>query len=123
MTLNDVQEKTLLIAEEDDDLCNCLALFFSDKFNVKIVKNSTSIQDDLHLADFLLIDASIVDNTGIEFLRSIKKTCPQTLVVIMQSIITKDSKEYAFYKNYSDAIVYKPCDVNHIFQVISQLTE
>ena len=123
MTLNDVQVKTLLIAEEDDDLCNCLALFFSDKFNVKIVKNSTSIQDDLHLADFLLIDADIVDNTGIEFLRSIKRSFPQIMIVIMQSIRTKDSKEYALYKNYSDAIVYKPCDVNNIFQIISQLTE
>ena len=122
MTINDVQVKTLLIAEEDDDLSNSLALFFSDKFNVKIIKNYTSIKDDLHSADFLLIDASIVDNTGIDFLRAIKKSFPQIPIVIMQSIITKNSKEHPLYKNYSDAIVYKPCDINHIFQTISQLT-
>ncbi len=118
---NNVYGKTLLIAEEDKDLSNSLALLFSGKLNVKVIDNYTTIGDDLASAFCLLIDVKIVNAFGIDFLRSIKKSYPNVLIIIMHGITSERNSKHDLYSQYADANVFKPFDADHISRIILQL--
>jgi DNA-binding NtrC family response regulator len=115
--------KNLLIAEKDEDLSRSLALLFSDTYNVTVVTDFSSIIQSLPNTDILLLDESIIDYTGVQYLQTIKNKAPYVLIITMHTVSPVNVAKYAQYKQYIDASVFKPFEPAHLYEVIAQLNK
>jgi CheY-like chemotaxis protein len=104
-----------------NDFPEYLALFFSEKFSVKVLTDTDSISTYLDSAYCLLIDVDFVNKTGFELLKSIKSSLPSIKIVVMYKASQKKHPEHSVYQHYSDASVLKPFDVQDIFNIIARI--
>ncbi len=113
--------KKILIVEEDRDLSNSLALFFSDKFTVKVLTDLAALNNHIESSCILLIDANYVHEGGYEVLKSIKSSIPDCTIVLMYRASSKKYPDHATYQQYADASVFKPFDAQEIYNIISRI--
>jgi len=111
----------MIIAERDYDLSDSLVLFFSNNFNVIAVRDVGEIKKHIGSTRILLIEANILERSGLCVLRDLKEAAPEVTIVVMGTAWTKNDKNEQFVKQYADTVIYKPFDASRVSRIISQL--
>ncbi|MFH2043672.1 MAG: response regulator [Pseudomonadota bacterium] len=105
-----VKPKRILVVDDDNALCNLLAIMLSElKFEVKSVNNAYDALDLFINEEFELVltDIQMPGMNGWELACNIKKTSPETPVILMTGMI-KDAVIEGMKNGHADSVLFKP---------------
>ncbi|MDI6605701.1 MAG: response regulator [Candidatus Omnitrophota bacterium] len=110
----------LLIVDDEGGFCNYLKDFFSLRghkvFTASNAKNALSLVEK-ESPEIVLLDVNMPDTNGLEVLRLIKKSSPQTKVIMVTVNDDEDTKEKARLFG-ADEFVKKPFTTDYLQDVV-----
>lgn len=104
--------RRMLIVEDEQDICQCLADFFTAKgFSVTSAFSGEEALDQLNAesVDVILLDILLPGISGMEVLRHAKVKHPRAIVVMVTSLDQLDLRQEA-HRCGATAYVTKPFD-------------
>lgn len=120
----DTSLPTLLIVEDNKDLCQLIKLQLEDKYNVHIANNGIEGLKKTHLyhPDIIVTDQMMPEMDGLEMLQSIRKDFPisHIPVIILTAKNDEDAKTKAITLG-ANAYITKPFSKEYLFARIDQL--
>jgi DNA-binding response OmpR family regulator len=107
--------RRMLIVEDERDICDCLAQFFTARgFSVISAFSGEEALEQLkaHPADVILLDILLPGLSGIEVLKRAKELHPRARVVMVTAL---DQQDLRFQANHYGAAAYvtKPFDFSN----------
>lgn len=99
---------TALIIDDDVDLCSLLKAVLTEAVEVVVyVHNLESSKDFIkeHQPDVIFLDNNLPDGQGINYIREIKATLPESLLIVISAMAA--SKKEAL-ENGADLFIEKP---------------
>lgn len=117
------QAKKVLLVEDEADMCLLLNIMLTgDEMEVDHVKSITAAREYLESQKpaVVLLDNRLPDGFGIDFISSIKKTHPETRVIMISG--TDGAAKDLALENGADAFLTKPFTKVHLYESVkSQL--
>jgi len=115
-------KKSILIVDDDVDLCKALNLELRKSYNIKNVVNAKSALKELSMEEFdlVIIDVQLPGMDGVELLDIIKKNYPQLRTIIFTAF--PDSHTFrSILKNKADDYLLKSGGPQPLINVIHNL--
>jgi two-component system OmpR family response regulator len=115
--------KKVLLVEDEADMCLLLNVMLTgDEMEVDHVKSITAAREylDMEKPAVVLLDNRLPDGLGIDFISSIKKSHPETRVIMISG--TDGAAKDLAIENGADAFLVKPFTKMHLYESVkSQL--
>jgi two-component system OmpR family response regulator len=115
--------KKVLLVEDEADMCLLLNIMLTgDEMEVDHVKSLTAAREylDIEKPAVVLLDNRLPDGLGIDFIGSIKKSHPETRVIMISG--TDGAAKDVALENGADAFLVKPFSKVHLYESVkSQL--
>ncbi|MFC1493494.1 response regulator [candidate division KSB1 bacterium] len=113
------QEKKLsiLIAESDPDLLNCLKLYLNENYSVTSFQKREDIVRHSPAAEFLLLDSRLVLYYGMNFLKEIKSASRGIHIVIMGDLQPNNINDRKIFEKTVTRVIHKPFQPEEIDSV------
>ncbi len=120
----DASLPTLLLVEDNKDLCNLIRLQLEDKFNIHIANNGVEGLKKVHLyhPDIVVTDQMMAEMDGLEMLQRIRKDFQISHIPVI--ILTAKSDEAAKTRAISlgaNAYITKPFSKEYLLARVEQL--
>jgi DNA-binding NtrC family response regulator len=118
--------KSILIVDDDVDICNTLKDIFADKGYHAEVSNDKS--EAVKMAKTRTYDAALIDiildkvDGGVHVIKELKKIRPNTLFFVMTAYTREDLIVEAF-KSGALKLFKKPFDIEEVLTVIAEEVE
>lgn len=119
-----MQKKTIYILEDSEDIQDILTIVFEDQgYEVKVFSSVGQFKKDALkiLPDVFLLDVSLPDGNGLKVcseLQSAINTSTIPIVIMTANAQMEKMKEQC----NADFFISKPFDINHLGNIVSQLT-
>ena len=115
--------KKVLLVEDEADMCLLLNIMLTgDEMEVDHVKSITAAREylDIEKPAVVLLDNRLPDGLGIDFISSIKKSHPETRIIMISG--TDGAAKDLAIENGADAFLVKPFSKVHLYESVkSQL--
>jgi len=115
--------KKVLLVEDEADMCLLLNIMLTgDEMEVDHVKSITAAREYLDTENpaVVLLDNRLPDGLGIDFISSIKKSHPETRIIMISG--TDGAAKDLAIENGADAFLVKPFTKVHLYESVkSQL--
>ena len=113
----------ILIFSTDSDFCRSLTMLFQSKYQVV---SATSIEELLTIVskegvDLLLIDSTKSDKDILLAVKNIKLTFSKLVIVLMYVYKYSDGEQEKQFRQYVDAILYKPVEASKLMDTMDDL--
>ena len=116
--------KKVLLVEDEADMCLLLNIMLTgEEMEVDHVKSITAAREylDTEKPAVVLLDNRLPDGLGIDFISSIKKSHPETRVIMISG--TDGAAKDLAIENGADAFLVKPFTKVHLYESVkSQLS-
>jgi DNA-binding NtrC family response regulator len=115
-SININKPKRILIVDDDDSIRDLVSIFLTAlKFDIKAVDNAYDAMDLFteKAFDLILTDIEMPGMDGLELALNIKKTSPETPVILITGM-DKAQIDEAMKKGLADSVLYKPFDLKHL---------
>ncbi|MFC1564018.1 response regulator [candidate division KSB1 bacterium] len=109
---------SILIAENDQDLLNCLRRYFKDNYRVTTFFQREDIIRHAPSAHFLLLESRLVMIYGFNFLEQIIKAAEDIAIIIMGDIRPGSEEERSILTNTVTKVLSKPFEPKEIESII-----
>ncbi|RYG25692.1 MAG: response regulator, partial [Chitinophagaceae bacterium] len=109
--------KKVLLVEDEADMCLLLNIMLTgDEMEVDHVKSITAAREylDAEKPAVVLLDNRLPDGLGIDFISSIKKSHPETRVIMISG--TDGAAKDLAIENGADAFLVKPFTKVHLYE-------
>jgi DNA-binding NtrC family response regulator len=113
---------TVMIVEDDMDLCRLLERIVAKRCNVFVdhsIKDAESHLDTI-MPDIVLLDNNLPDGLGIGTIAEIREVCPEAKVVLMTADVSQGLREEAIRLG-AYSFIAKPFPMARIREIISTL--
>ena len=117
--------KKILVVDDEPSLRELLDIMLrKDGFAVAVAATRTAAVEELarHPVDLVITDLRLPDGDGLEVLRQVKSTSPETVVIVMTAFSSTQSAVAALKLGAHDYII-KPFDVDELRIVIRKALE
>ncbi len=114
--------QTLIMLEPDDDLAECVAGFFRDRYDVARVSSFDEVQEELSRQDNAMLFVNVDDclEEHVAMLEQLRKEYPQTRFVV--TYLSLPEKTWARrIRDSADILVRKPYGVVDVDRAIRKL--
>jgi len=111
--------KKVLLVEDEADMCLLLNIMLTgDEMEVDHVKSITAAREylDTEKPAVVLLDNRLPDGLGIDFISSIKKSHPDTRVIMISG--TDGAAKDVAIENGADAFLVKPFTKVHLYESV-----
>jgi len=117
--------KTVVIGDKDQEILNSLKLFLKEYYRIITVKDNFELMKKVkeEPVDLVLSDLKLFHIGSVSDIKEIKKLKPSIPLVLMY-VYFNDSREIELnLRNYVDAVIHKPFDVENVRILIDKLTK
>lgn len=123
--MEDKIQQKVLIFSRDSDFCRSLALLFQSMYEVYF---TTSINELLKFIEektinLLIVDSPVSDGTVYPSIRDARVQYPNLFIVLLYVYKFSNIDLEKKYRQYVDALFYKPVDINQLTNIINSLLE
>lgn len=123
--MEDKIQQKVLIFSSDSDFCRSLALLFQSMYEVYF---TTSINELLKFIEekninLLIVDSPVSDGTVYPSIRDARVQYPKLFIVLLYVYKFSNIDLEKKYRQYVDALFYKPVDINQLTNIINSLLE
>lgn len=124
--MNSTRENlNVLVIDDDYNTVKVLSEFLEQK-KIKVVGKGFNGNDAVKLysqlkPDIVFLDVMMPEYDGIYALENIRKINPNAIVVMVIADLTTETED-RLKELKANSIVYKPFDIQQIFEIISKLT-
>ena len=120
------EKANILIVDDDADMCETLSDILEDKgYGVVIARDGSKAVTEAGMRhfDLALIDIMMPGMNGVETLREIKRTDPDTTTMIMTGHSALEGMVSDALKAGVDGVLYKPFEIDTIVRMIESKAE
>jgi DNA-binding NtrC family response regulator len=115
--------KRILIFSTDNDFCRSLTMLFQSKYQVVSATSIEELQMKMskEKVDLLLTDSTKSDKDIFLVVKNIKSTYPHLFIVLLYVYKYSDVEQEKQFRQYVDAILYKPVDASKLMDIMDDL--
>ena len=113
----------ILIFSTDNDFCRSLTMLFQSKYQVVSATSIEELQMKMskERIDLLLTDSTKSDKDIFLVVKNIKSTYPHLFIVLLYVYKYSDGEQEKQFRQYVDAILYKPVDAPKMMDIMDDL--
>jgi DNA-binding NtrC family response regulator len=113
----------ILIFSTDNDFCRSLTMLFQSKYQVVSATSIEELQMKMskERVDLLLTDSTKSDKDIFLVVKNIKSTYPHLYIVLLYVYKYSDREQEKQFRQYVDAILYKPVDASKMMDIMDDL--
>jgi DNA-binding NtrC family response regulator len=115
--------KKVAIFSLDADFCKNLTLLFRSRYQVSSANSVDELIQCLidEKINLLLIDSTKLDKDFLLFIKKVKKSYPNILIVLLYVFKYSEGEIEKQFRQYVDVIMYKPVDATQMMSAIDGL--
>lgn len=120
--IQDIQQKKLLIVEDEEELCEMFKFILQKLFNVTIAMNATDALEicDKETFDLIISDIKMPGMNGFEFLQVLRKNNRNEKFLFITGGVEFTQEEQVIINNHTDGLLLKPFSAEILYSKLKE---